>query len=368
MAALAGPTDTITVRVTFCDSITWHEVTYHQDTVATYLVSHESGNDTLYMLYLHLNYSTRTDFYDTACGVYYWKGGTYTESGEYYVHHQAANGCDSAEVLHLTMRPGPEQAAIVGDTLVCRNQYAVLSYPVADTNQFRYEWYFGDSLVAVNRSRITWLCPADGGYNDSVALFRMAVSDKFSDCTADTASRVNILAFESPARSEVVRKENSNILVCNPVNDAGVHYRWGVTDKYTAAESVYDWDYNYFQYDLPINTDLYDYWVETYRTYGDVSCRNRAYYEEGTVTFVPEYDTFSALAVAQGDWLQIRVENPTQQSMYAVLRDVSGRTVAQYSLGTASFVHHTAPFPYANGIYLLSFYAGNQCLTIKIAK
>jgi hypothetical protein len=196
----------------------------------------------------------------------------------------------------------------------------------------------------------------------------MVVSDLYSECGFDTAVRVMVAPFESPSRPEVTRKPGSNILVCSPEAAGNMHYRWGMTDKVTVEETAYEWDYNYFQYDFPINTDQYDYWVEVYRTYGEALCRNRAYYEDGTATEVPVYDVFSATAFVQDDQLLIRVENPSQQPVYAVLRDVSGKELVQFSLGTAPAVSRNTPFRYAKGLYLLTLYAGNQCLTLKIAK
>lgn len=44
----------------------------------------------------------------TACGSYTWNGVTYTQSGVHTVHYSAANGCDSAVTLMLTVNQVPE--------------------------------------------------------------------------------------------------------------------------------------------------------------------------------------------------------------------------------------------------------------------
>lgn len=373
LAVFSNPTDTIRITLPhFCDSIECFGTTYYQDTVAMHWVTHEVGErDTVYIVNIHLGNTVYVEYYDTACVRYFWRGLEITESGDYFNRFQyaAENGCDSVEVLHLLLRPMPEMSAIQGDTLVCQHQYAVFNYPVSNTEQYRYEWYFQDSLVAVNRSRVELFCVTDDAAAGTLGNCRMVIKDNLTECASDTSVEVRVLQYTSPERPQVVRKDNSNVLVCSPEGvSPNDHYRWGYTEKQTAFEMVFDWDFNYFQYDSPINTDLYDYWVEVYRPYGEVSCLNRSYLDNGTPTFTPIYETFSAMAYVHGNQLQIRIENPEQLPVQAVLRDVSGKTLAQFSLGDNPSLTQTLPFRYSSGLYLLSFYAGNQCFTSKIVR
>jgi hypothetical protein len=72
------------------------------------------------ILNLTINKLDTTQISQTACGSYVWYGTTYTSSGDYSEELDAANGCDSVVVLHLTINPLPfAPGSISGITEVC---------------------------------------------------------------------------------------------------------------------------------------------------------------------------------------------------------------------------------------------------------
>ena len=104
--------------VTTCDSYTWSNgMTYTASGVYYDSLHTIHGCDSVEILILTINYRDTAFFSQTACETYTWYGTEYQESGTYYYHTQTALGCDSVEVLYLTILP--PTAYIVADTLLC---------------------------------------------------------------------------------------------------------------------------------------------------------------------------------------------------------------------------------------------------------
>lgn len=61
-----------------------------------------------------------------ACGSYTWNGNFYTESGLYTMHLTAANGCDSAATLKLSISDMSEVAIVASDSSLCVGDSTVL--------------------------------------------------------------------------------------------------------------------------------------------------------------------------------------------------------------------------------------------------
>lgn len=359
----AGASDTVRVQVDACDSVVWFGIALYHDTVAEHFEMGEEDT-TLYILHLTIHNSIHVDLYDAACLSYSWHDTVFTETGDYSYIYTAANGCDSVETLHLNIITPPEMYAISGDTVVCRNQYVVFSYPNDDLEHYSYSWdMFPSGSAGINVPSIEWFT---GNSDPGFVTVGMTVVDLQHQCSYDTVLIVRVCDEISPEPVQVLRKSNSNMLICSESQDQEVHYRWGLTDKNSMEEMSYDWDYNYFQYDMPIDTTLYRYWVEVYTVHGDVICHNRSFFETSVITDIDLYDLFHVIAHLQNDRLLVNIDNPGQSQVKGILYDMSGRSLAQWDFGTEQNVHRQVSFSYPSGMYILSFMAGNQCYTTKI--
>ena len=286
----------------------------------------------------------------------------------YYVQCSDEHCQSSRVMLTVMVNAIPEMYAIIGDTLVCRNQYLEFRYPVEDTENYQYVWY--SYFVPDSDSTFGYNIPLWERYIvDSVpqyVIVGMRVQDLQTNCLNDTTLAIHVCEGFSPDRTKVVRKNNSNILICdNSDFPDNVHYRWGYTDKFTFDENAYDWDYTYYQFSS-IDTSHFRYWVETYVINGDVTCRNRTYYQDDIETGLDQLEQLDVMAFMRGNQLQIQVGNPSEQHTVAVLYDLSGRTIAQWDFGTASVIREQISFGYPNGIYLLTVQVGNRRHTTKL--
>ena len=108
--------------VTICDTelpYHWYEQDYSTTGIYTYIEKYAGTNiDSIqHILHLTVNYRDTAFFTQTACDSYEWHGEEYKASGTYYYNTQTVLGCDSVEVMRLTILPPTKHLAF--DTLLC---------------------------------------------------------------------------------------------------------------------------------------------------------------------------------------------------------------------------------------------------------
>ncbi len=93
------------LSLTACDSLEWHNVIYTESGDYVDTLQTINGCDSICTLHLTINKSVIVEYFATACDGYFWDSNTvgYNESGDYIATFQTVNGCDSIEVLHLTI-------------------------------------------------------------------------------------------------------------------------------------------------------------------------------------------------------------------------------------------------------------------------
>ena len=94
-----------TMHQTICESAApynWRGTAYAQSGWYSKTTT-VAGNDTIHYLHLTVNKTYSDTTYITACGSYNWHGNNYAASGIYPIAHSSSCGCDSVEVLKLTI-------------------------------------------------------------------------------------------------------------------------------------------------------------------------------------------------------------------------------------------------------------------------
>ena len=119
-----------------CGAFTWEGQTYTQS--GDYSISKQTANGTEQItLHLTVNQPYHFDEYLTACDSIEWQGTIYTESGEYTFSDTTVNGCDSTVVLHLTVNKSfiEEHTETHTDSLIWNGQILTESgdYTFSDT-------------------------------------------------------------------------------------------------------------------------------------------------------------------------------------------------------------------------------------------
>lgn len=130
---------TDTVSAFDCNSYTWTEngQTYTSSGFYADTTIHSTSCDSIHYLDLTLNSSTPLVTTDTACNSYLWAatGQTITNSGVYYDSLTNVNGCDSVQILNLTLL----NTSFGADTIVACDSFTwptnALSYSVSGVYQ-----------------------------------------------------------------------------------------------------------------------------------------------------------------------------------------------------------------------------------------
>ncbi|MBR4788035.1 MAG: T9SS type A sorting domain-containing protein, partial [Bacteroidales bacterium] len=406
--------------VTACDSFSWHSSTYTQSGDYPFVTTNAANCDSIVTLHLTVNYTTYGQETVTACDSFSWHGSTYTQSGDYpFVTTNAAN-CDSVVTLHLTIGfeilanisaaicegedymvdgfsvinppagvgeywdtiprlgtcdsivqltltvlPKPTMSSIIGDSVICKNQYATYYYDISDNN-YRYLWLKDNLPWAENVSSVV-LHETDSG----TVFLTMQVEDQWNSCMASTSMLVQIQNSYAPDTTVIRRKGNSNILVCQPVTSeyGTVHYQWGYADRFIQEEVLMNGDYNYCQFDVGIDTSRYDYWVETYVDVPDgLSCANRTYYGRNTDVSVEDYDGNKIEAYFVQDRIVLSVNAANPNDIGAGLYDVNGRLLLSKEYGRTDNVQDAVSVRVAAGVYFLKVNIGGQMYSVKLLK
>ncbi len=88
-----------------CDSYSWHGDVYTESTIDSLSLTSVLGCDSLNVLHLTMGHSVDVEVYDTVSGSLVWNNGYYDQSGDYFYVGQTADGCDSTVTLHLVVLP-----------------------------------------------------------------------------------------------------------------------------------------------------------------------------------------------------------------------------------------------------------------------
>ena len=174
--------DTITAAICFGESIEWNGQTYNETGKYTYTTVAANGGDSIVTLDLTVYPQTpdTTEEVTIKFGeTYEWNGLTYTESGEYPITLQDANGCNYQATLILTVLPEekPEEDGTIllnpTDELVLNLDSAVnvyrTDYDVWSASKVQLDWY-GDKPLHVFVSKAKDFFVAI--YHEDVVLYQ----------------------------------------------------------------------------------------------------------------------------------------------------------------------------------------------------
>ena len=353
------------LTVNSASAYTWNDSTYTVSGVYTF--AHEDQNSCIQVDTLHLTIQTtiEEEFYVTSCGSYTWNNSTYMESGDYIQQFVSSNGMDSMVTLHLTIIDLPTLYMIDGEPIVCRNQFSTYTYDISDPN-YNYYWYLNSQFLGENYSTVILHEENSGTYT-----LVMQVEDIQNNCQASTSISVLVQDAYAPDTTVIVRKNNTNILICQGVTSehGTVHYRWGYTNRFTHEETVLDWDYNYCLFDIGIDQQTYLYWVETYiQNSNGIGCANRTYYGYSIYTDITDYGLNNINARIMGDQLVLHVNATAPDVIDAMLYGINGQLLMTLRYGYTNQVDDIMPFHYSNGMYLLIIRIGNQTYPVKLLK
>jgi hypothetical protein len=139
---------------------------------------------------------------------------------------RSGSGCgvDSSNVVMVRVNPLPDTSLILGPNLVCKNQADVQYILSKDSSLYSYEWNITKGIIQSgrysNRVFIKW--------NDLNAIdtIKLIQTNRLTGCTNMMTYVVQISQNRSPDRSILIRKPNTNMLICSD-SSIGLQYAWG---------------------------------------------------------------------------------------------------------------------------------------------
>lgn len=287
-----------------------------------------------------------------------------TKGTEYRL--QVASKCDTLATNSIFVRinPLPEIQAVTGPNNVCYNQHEI--YSVEKLNPgFTYEWMLdkGEGVLTTEVLNTTsidvlWKNP------DTKDVVILRVTNDQTGCERDMTFGVSICNEQAPERTTIVRKPNSNILVC--AEDGELVYQWGYTEKSTLQVfPIEDSNRRYVLLPHTFDNVAYDYWL-TLRHSETSPCYSRSYYSADNDTVItPSIANVSVPSYVR-ERIPIVVQNPNEAQIICALYTLSGEPVGRYDLGNALYLSTTLPISVHSGMYVMHVSMGDYVKSIKL--
>ena len=279
---------------------------------------------------------------------------------------QVASVCDTLYTNNISIKinPLPEAQNISGPNNVCYNQHEI--YTIDQLIEgYTYQWYINNNhgeitTEALNTTSIDILWK-DPNQKDAVVLL---ITNDITGCERTIIYDIAICNETAPDRTTIVRKPNSDILLCK--EDRDIYYEWGYTDKVTRQEySIEDSNRRYVL--LPDVFDIlnYDYWL-TLRYDADSKCYSRSYYTETNDTLISTTGNMVSVPSLIHRHIPISVQNTRNEEVTCEIYNNSGQLHGSYVLGRNSYINTTLPFDLEAGMYMMRVQIGTYTETFKL--
>lgn len=212
---------------------------------------------------------------------------TITQLKYYRLQFISSDNCGNAysDSTWIDVQLPPSYKPIVGDDWVCLNQYDVAYTLSIAEDGVGYNWEVIGGEITEQLSETSIVIHWDDSI-DNGEIVLMQYNTLIPSCTSTSYYKIQKTDSYSPDKTQIVRKENSNILICAE-NDSDIIYEWGFVEKSSRIESLIpDSDAPYILVPHDIDTTVYDYFVLT--QYQDEDCVTRTYYKCEQSTLIEE--------------------------------------------------------------------------------
>jgi len=285
----------------------------------------------------------------------------------YRIVGKSSAGCGTriSNVHEVRVNPLPIPHKIDGDSLVCGSQYETYVLPTASTI-YSYDWF-----TAEGNGQVTSLSPR----NDSIEVYWInpvttdtlvvEVTDNVSECQSRNYLEVSTRSEFAPARTTVVRKPHSNILVCLEESPS-LYYSWGYTIKESGNEVLIEHsNQRYVQLPHDFDTTLYDYWVEL-QPKKDSPCNSRSYYNPDNDSEIvePLEEKVSVPGLAQ-NVVPVYISNLDNKAVILEVFTVTGIPIFKKDLGKDSIITYWIDNLDPGALYLFRVVIGNEVFIRK---
>ncbi len=204
-----------------------------------------------------------------------------------HVTSGSACGIDTSNSIFVKVNPLPDSIPINGKVILCRNSKDVPFKLQYNKPEYTYKWDLKSGDIIYGQWKDScYVNLSDNKTKDTIKVF---ITNKFTSCQITTIKPIEIIESRAPNKTKIVRKANSNILVCED-NDPNITYQWGFIERSTLKTTAIPSSNNRYIV-LPHNFDTtqYIYFVET----AQVGCKTRSYYNYSLYNENLELNTFA---------------------------------------------------------------------------
>ena len=189
------------------------------------------------------------------------------------------NSCGNliSNSIKVIVWPLPEEVSIVGNIEPCSNAYNEYYQSSLYSEYYFYNWNIDNGEITSSDNSFEqethWY------YTDQQSNLALNLTNVITGCERQITQPINIQDGLSPEKTEIIRINNSNILVCSDSTD-NLTYEWGY-DDIVNGETVYLENSNnrYVQLDQDFDNERYNYFVLTSFDYDQYSCSTISYYD-----------------------------------------------------------------------------------------
>ena len=199
-------------------------------------------------------------------------------------------GQDTTNAVYDTLLPSPQYITIMGDSVFCANEKDALFWIDVVLVDINYNWQMIGGAISQQISDSAIVVAFDSIPGNSV--IELTMIHDITGCELLIVKDVVKANQFYPNPTAIMRKPNSNILVCDD-STANIQYQWGFTEKATLIDTEISPGGNLRYVQLPHTFDsvTYRYWVHTWFDYGvgDV-CETISYLGPSPITDVFDLD------------------------------------------------------------------------------
>jgi hypothetical protein len=283
----------------------------------------------------------------------------------------AGCGSDTTNIASIQISPKPENANVLGSDQVCRNSFDS-EYNVDPLRPgYLYAWSLQSNLGTfqtgqyTNRTYIHWGNTA----GQDVLILKQLIASTL--CESLTSFPVEILSEQAPNQTTIVRKPNSNILICADTSE-NIKYQWGYIPRPDGSPTeIPDGTLQYvlLPHEFDSSASGYYYYVDTYFEFGGgITCSTRSFmnhYElpigmDDEVAVNEQFRIYPNPATGI-----INIEIPSKYlhtKLNISLFDLTGRRCLYDELKSSQHLILTLPSELYSGIYLLKITTSESLL------
>lgn len=279
---------------------------------------------------------------------------------------QVASVCDTlyTNSIAIKINPLPEIQYISGPKEVCYNQHEIYSIDLLNDG-YTYQWYINNNHGEINTEtlnttyvEILW---KDPNQKDAVVLL---ITNDITGCERSIIYDIAICNETAPDRTTIVRKPNSDILVCQ--EDRDIYYEWGYTDKISQQEySIENSNQRYVLLPHGFDDSNYDYWL-TLRYDASSKCYSRSYYTEENDSLIIQTGNVVSVPSLIHKRIPIVIQNDNMENVITEIYTISGQLYGRHALGNTNYISTTLPFDLSSGMYIMRVQIGTYVETFKL--